>query len=90
VESGEPRLDAATLTPVVRRALGSATAAVAAWEARPLGAAFSPVTGGLRRVAGTATDQGRSVAWSLVLKVCRDRQLRVPGAFRRTGADPTV
>jgi hypothetical protein len=65
-------IDRTTLTPVVRRAIGRATAEVAAWDVRPLGGAANPVTGTLRRVRGTAHDGGAPVPWSVVLKECND------------------
>src|SRR5262245_27775330 len=70
--AARPALDRATLTPVVRRAVGSATAVVDCWGLQPLGTAFAQMTGGLYRVSGRATDRGRSAPWSAVLKICRD------------------
>lgn len=82
-------LDRAALTPVVRRALGSPTAGVSSWEARPLRDQWNPVTGGLYRVRGTASGADGPAPWSVVLKVCRDpglernRDPRHPGYWRR-------
>jgi hypothetical protein len=59
----------------VRRALGTDAAEVRDWDVRPLGNVHNEVTGGLYRIRGTASTEGTPVAWSLVLKMCRD-----PGA----------
>jgi len=56
----------------VRRALGSTAADVQSWDVHPLGHVFNPVTGGVYRVQGTASDAGAPRSWSLVLKVCCD------------------
>jgi hypothetical protein len=65
-----PGLDAAALTPVVRRLLGSRTAEVLDWECRPLGyAQVWQTTGGVHRVLGTAVDRGVRSPWSLILKI---------------------
>jgi hypothetical protein len=79
MESGGPQITRATLTPVVRRALGSTDLELDAWQAQTLGTTMSG--SGLYRVHGTASDQGRPAPWSLVLKVCRD-----PGGAQH--ADP--
>jgi hypothetical protein len=79
-EAGLPAVDRATLTPVVRRALGSATVDVGSWEMRPLSAGFNEVTGGICRVVATGSDRGRPVRCALVLKACRD-----PGAAQGDG-----
>jgi hypothetical protein len=68
----EPWIGRAELTKVVQQALGSGTAEVDGWEARPLTYDYtSPITAGIYRVAGTAHEAERRVSWSLVLKVVR-------------------
>lgn len=70
--SHAPQIDHAELTTVVHRTLGSETAEVESWEARPLAYDYtSPISGGIYRVAGTANDGEQRVVWSLVLKVVR-------------------
>src|SRR5262245_4159355 len=63
-------LDRAALTPVVRRALGRATAEPVDWECRPLHYPRAwQTTAGVHRVRGTARDRGERVPWRLVLKI---------------------
>jgi hypothetical protein len=87
VETATPvlSLDLAVLRDPVRRALGSATADVWTWNARPLGTVFNAVTGGLYRVRGAASDAGTLVSWSLVLKTTHD-----PGAEQYHDVQATV
>lgn len=67
-----PSLDAATLTPVVRRIVGDAAATVVDWRVASLGyRVINGITGGLWRVAGEARAHGRAIGWSAVLKVLR-------------------
>jgi hypothetical protein len=60
-------LDQATLSPIVRAALGSSSAEVVAWHVVPItqGRA-SPA--GVYRITGSADEQGKTSPWSLVLK----------------------
>jgi hypothetical protein len=81
-EAGLPAIDRASLTRVVRRALGSDTVEVGTWEARPLSAGFNEVTGGICRVRATGTDRGRPVDYALVLKTCRDPGAALEGGLR--------
>ena len=67
-------IDPATLTPIVRRALQRDGAVVDEWRVEPLyvpGAVFNLGNGGVYRLAGSASDGGAPVAWSLVVKVLR-------------------
>jgi hypothetical protein len=67
------RLDGAALEPVVQRALGSTSAEVLTWRAKPLGGGFGATLGAgiLHRVSGTAEDHGNNRQWSLVRKRLR-------------------
>lgn len=61
-------IDQATLTPVVRQALGSDSVTLVDWQVAPhRGGAGQCVY----RFAGSAQDQGQTVPWSLILKVAR-------------------
>ncbi|MGD2147348.1 MAG: phosphotransferase [Anaerolineae bacterium] len=65
-------IDRATLTLAVRRALARSTAEVLDWQTTPLpGGEGNPVSLGLYRISGLAMDQGRTRAWSLVLKMAQ-------------------
>jgi len=64
------RIDRATLTPVVRRALGE-DAEIADWRARSLADNLFRQTEGIYRVSGTARLGADLKPWSLVLKVIR-------------------
>jgi hypothetical protein len=65
-------VDRAALTPVVRRALGSAAAEVLDWTSQPLGhRAVWATTAGLHRFSGMAADRGQHRAWSCILKIAR-------------------
>ena len=67
-----PALTAAELEPPVRRALGEPDARVRSWDVAPVAYDFlNPSSGGVYRVAGTATARGGARAWQLVLKVTR-------------------
>lgn len=67
-----PPVDRAALVEPVRRLLGSVNADVLAWDCQPLTAGSAdPLTGGVHRVSGTASDGHRTVPWSLVLKIVR-------------------
>jgi hypothetical protein len=82
-------IDPGMLRDPVRRALGTEAAEVLDWDVRPLGNVHNEVTGGLYRVRGTASTEGPPVAWSLVLKVCRDpgeehhHDARTPNFWKR-------
>ncbi len=61
-------IDAATLTPLVQRALARPTAVVLTWTCETLHGGVG--TGNaVYRFAGQARDQGETVPWSLILKV---------------------
>jgi len=60
-------IDAAMLTPVVRRALGSEMVEVIDWECQPIHRGLS--TAPVFRCAGTAQDRGATAPWSVILKV---------------------
>ena len=58
--------DQATLTPLVRQALGSASVSLIDWQVAPFGGGAGQC---VYRFAGSAQDQGKIIPWSLVLKV---------------------
>ena len=62
-------LEGAAVAAAVRRALGDAAAVPTGWAVRSISHPIAATTGGVYRVAGTAALRGRTVAWSLVLKV---------------------
>jgi len=62
-------IDNATLSPVVRRVLGSDTAEVIDWQCVSIHRPFNAATGGVYRVSGTALERERLATWSVVLKV---------------------
>jgi hypothetical protein len=65
-------IDTATLTPLVRQALGSETVEVKGWDTEQIygGAGYGSAGGSaIHRVSGHGSDQGKKVEWSLVLKV---------------------
>jgi hypothetical protein len=63
-------LDEATLTPVLRQALGSPTARLAAWRYEPVAyTVINRITGGLYRLTGTATASTGTAPWSVFLKI---------------------
>jgi hypothetical protein len=67
-----PQIDRVMLTPLVQRALRSATVAVTDWETGIIsgGAGSMGVdASGVYRVGGHGRDQGRTVPWSLILKI---------------------
>jgi hypothetical protein len=67
-----PAPDRATLTPLVRQALGSATVEVIHWEVTLLHASDGAVPRrSVYRVAGAAQDGAVTRPWSLILKVLR-------------------
>jgi hypothetical protein len=59
-------VDAATLTPFVRRALDRETASLGDWQVAPFGGSGRQ---GAYRFVGSALDDGQILPWSLVLKV---------------------
>ena len=64
-------VDQATLTPLVHQALGSTSVELSDWRVESLHGGAGNVMGlsGVYRFAGSGSDQGKPVAWSLVLKV---------------------
>lgn len=68
-----PQLDEATLTPVVRGALGCAGVEVGEWVCTPFSGSYGAGTAGIFRVEGSASEPGSpgALPWSLVLKICR-------------------
>jgi hypothetical protein len=64
-----PDIQRATLTETIRRALNSDTVEIAEWACQPLKPAFGSTTGGLYRCCGTGREDGKTVPWSLILKV---------------------
>jgi hypothetical protein len=72
IEQQLETVDRATLTPLVRRALDSATVEISEWNYRPIyGGAGDVGTGqsGIVRFAGSGRDRDQTVSWSLILKV---------------------
>ncbi len=61
-------IDAAILTPIVRRALGRETIEVTDWDCQPIHGGAS-MTSQIFRFTGHGRDQGETVPWSLILKV---------------------
>jgi len=70
-DAGDPfGVDAASLTPLVRDALGRPEAALdVEWSCQPLGGGAGE-GGGLYRFAGSARVASATIPWALVLKVC--------------------
>lgn len=71
-QSAIQRIDQATLTPLVQRALESATVEVTDWEASLISGGAGSMgidASGVYRLSGHGRDQGRTVPWSLILKV---------------------
>jgi hypothetical protein len=66
-----PKIDPATLTRAVRRALNRDRIEIDEWSCEPLKLAFGTTTGGLYRCSGTSQEESRTVPWSLILKVTR-------------------
>jgi hypothetical protein len=64
-------LDRETLSAPVAKAVGSETVDVTDWRAEPIHKAFNQTTKGLYRIYGNGRDRGRTVPWSVVLKVIR-------------------
>ena len=60
-------IDNATLTPLVREALGSDTVEVVDWKAEQHH--VSATRARIFRMSGSARDQGQEVPWSLILKI---------------------
>ncbi|MFQ5614419.1 MAG: phosphotransferase, partial [Anaerolineae bacterium] len=63
-------IDRVTLTPLVRRALGSRTVEVVDWNYNQIHGGFE-VNAGIYRFAGQGRDRGKTVPWSLILKIIR-------------------
>jgi hypothetical protein len=64
-------LDRETLSAPVAASLRSRTIDVIDWRQDSIHTAFNQSTGGLYRIAGTGRDRGRTVPWSVILKVVR-------------------
>jgi hypothetical protein len=63
-------IDVATLTGVVRRALGREVSLPAGWQVTRLGGGVgNPVSAGLYRYSGVAQDGDALLSWSVVLKI---------------------
>jgi hypothetical protein len=65
-------IDNATLTPIVRQALGSKTAEVTSWHAQQVhgGGSFGTAGGSaIHRISGHGRDHPYAVDWSLIVKV---------------------
>jgi len=65
-------IDGATLTPLVRQALGSETVEVTSCNSQEIHAGWSYGGAGdsfIHRLSGRAQDQGETMEWSLILKV---------------------
>ena len=72
VEAGLDAIDAATLTPIVRAALGRDDVEVAEWQHAPFGHSLDDVYGSTRsiiRYSGTARANGDQLPWTVVLKI---------------------
>ena len=65
-------IDSATLTPLVRQALGDETAEVTGWDAQQVHGG-GQIRSGIYRFSGKGRSQGATVSWSLILKVIRPR-----------------
>lgn len=65
-----PTLNAADLTTPVRQLLHDNSAEITTWQVKQMGGGVgNPVSAGLYRCSGTAEANGRSLPWSLVLKI---------------------
>ena len=64
-------LDDQTLTPVVARALNTATITLGQWQATKIHENYNPLTEGVYRVTGTAHAGARTLPWSVILKIVR-------------------
>jgi hypothetical protein len=65
-----PLIDIGVLTKVVRSMLASETAEIKTWHLAQIGGGMgNPVSVGLFRVQGVASDQGMDEFWSVILKV---------------------
>jgi hypothetical protein len=65
-------IDEATLTPLVRRALGSQTMEVTSWDRQQIHGGFGYGSAGgsaIHRFSGQGCDQEQALGWSLILKV---------------------
>jgi hypothetical protein len=63
-------IDRATLAPLAQRALGSKTFEVVDWEFEPLHGGIAAGTA-IYRFFGQGRDRGRTIPWSLILKILR-------------------
>jgi hypothetical protein len=70
-------IDGDTLVPIVRLVLNRNRATVVDWSYAPLGhGVINPVTAGLFKVAGKASDEGKHLPWSVILKIIHWVDLR--------------
>lgn len=81
--SAAPALDRSDLSAPVRRALGNPMLEVVGWTCQSIHVPTNQATGGVYRLRGTASDQGRTAPWSLILKV-----VQVAAGFSGSNADP--
>ena len=82
-------IDAATLTPLVQRALNRPTAVVLTWTCETLHGGLG--TGAaVYRFAGQARDQGETVPWSLILKVLWADSSRATSFRRPASSDSSA
>lgn len=75
-------IDSGVLAHVVQSAIGSATAVVDEWQARPAGASFGAATAGVYHVYGVARDGDALVNWTVILKVIRPAASTINPAAR--------
>lgn len=76
VDAGLAAIDAATLTPIVRAALGRDAVEVGRWEQAPFGHSLDDVYGSTRsiiRFSGVARAGGEELEWAAVLKIVTAR-----------------
>ena len=63
-------LTSETLTPIVRKVVADDSAEVLDWSfSRLLGEAINPITAGIFKFSGNAQSHGRTIPWSMMLKV---------------------
>jgi hypothetical protein len=66
-----PDIDPATLARTVCRALKRDRIEIGEWICEPVKPGFGTTTGGLYRCSGASEETGRTVPWSLILKITR-------------------
>ena len=65
-------IDGATLTALVRQALGSESVAITSWSSQQIHGGYSYGAAGgsaIHRFSGKGSEQGEGLDWSLILKV---------------------